>query len=95
MIEPQGYLNFMYLVKNSFAVITDSGGLSEETTVLGIPCFTMRNNTERPETITIGTNNLVGTSVENLEKIYSEFLKTSAKKVEFLSYGTEKHLKEL
>ncbi len=80
MIEPQGYLNFMYLVKNSFAVITDSGGLSEETTVLGIPCFTMRNNTERPETINIGTNNLVGTSVENLEKIYSEFLKTSAKK---------------
>lgn len=80
MIEPQGYLNFMYLVKNSFAVITDSGGLSEETTVLGIPCFTMRNNTERPETITIGTNNLVGTSVKNLERIYSEFLNTEPKK---------------
>jgi len=73
-VEPQGYLNFMYLIKNSFAVITDSGGISEETTVLGIPCFTMRNTTERPETETIGTNTLVGTSIENLEKIYGEFL---------------------
>lgn len=73
-VEPQGYLNFMYLIKNSFAVITDSGGISEETTVLGIPCFTMRNNTERPETETIGTNTLVGTSIENLEKIFGEFL---------------------
>jgi len=73
-VEPQGYLNFMYLIQNSFAVITDSGGISEETTVLGIPCFTMRNNTERPETQTIGTNTLVGTSIENLEKIFGEFL---------------------
>jgi len=73
-VEPQGYLNFMYLIKNSFAVITDSGGISEETTVLGIPCFTMRNNTERPETQSIGTNTLVGTSIENLEKLYSTFL---------------------
>ncbi|MDI1317586.1 UDP-N-acetylglucosamine 2-epimerase (non-hydrolyzing) [Flavobacterium sp.] len=73
-VDPQGYLNFMYLIKNSFAVITDSGGISEETTVLGIPCFTMRNNTERPETQTIGTNTLVGTSIENLEKIFGAFL---------------------
>ena len=73
-VEPQGYLNFMYLIKNSFAVITDSGGISEETTVLGIPCFTMRNTSERPETISIGTNTLVGTSIENLKKEYEEFL---------------------
>ncbi len=79
-VEPQGYLNFMYLIKNSFAVITDSGGISEETTVLGIPCFTMRNNTERPETQTIGTNTLVGTSIENLEKIFGEFLVNGQKK---------------
>ncbi len=78
-VEPQSYLKFMYLIKNSFAVITDSGGISEETTVLGIPCFTMRNNTERPETINIGTNNLVGTSIENLEKIYSNFLVSDKK----------------
>jgi len=73
--EPQGYLAFMYLIKNSFAVITDSGGISEETTVLGIPCFTMRENTERPETQTIGTNTLVGISLEKLEKEFNLFLK--------------------
>ncbi len=72
--EPQGYLSFMYLIKNSFAVITDSGGISEETTVLKIPCFTMRENTERPETQDIGTNTLVGITVENLEKHFSNFL---------------------
>lgn len=74
LVEPQGYLNFMFLIKNCFAVITDSGGISEETTVLGIPCFTLRNNTERPETQTIGTNTLVGTSVINLERVFTDFL---------------------
>lgn len=80
LVEPQGYLNFMFLIQNSFAVITDSGGISEETTVLNIPCFTMRNNTERPETQTIGTNTLVGTSIENLEKVYAQFLQNGPRK---------------
>ena len=66
----------MYLIKNSFAVITDSGGISEETTVLGIPCFTMRTTTERPETIEIGTNTLVGITIENLEKVYKKYKDT-------------------
>ena len=79
-VEPQGYLNFMYLIKNSFAVITDSGGISEETTVLGIPCFTMRTTTERPETIEIGTNKLVGNSIENLKISFEDFLKNGIKK---------------
>jgi UDP-N-acetylglucosamine 2-epimerase (non-hydrolysing) len=78
-VEPQGYLNFMYLIKNSFAVITDSGGISEETTVLGIPCFTLRTTTERPETIEIGTNHLIGTSIETLEKVFSDFLQNGSK----------------
>ncbi|WP_321540567.1 non-hydrolyzing UDP-N-acetylglucosamine 2-epimerase [Flavobacterium piscinae] len=78
-VEPQGYLHFMFLIKNSFAVITDSGGISEETTVLKIPCFTMRNNTERPETQSIGTNTLVGTSIENLRKVYRNFIQTGKK----------------
>jgi UDP-N-acetylglucosamine 2-epimerase (non-hydrolysing) len=78
-VEPQGYLNFMYLIKNSFAVITDSGGISEETTVLGIPCFTMRTTTERPETIEIGTNNLVGISIENLENAYKKLKDTDSR----------------
>ncbi len=67
-VPPLSYLEFNYLVSNSFAVITDSGGITEETTVMGIPCLTLRNNTERPETVTIGTNVLVGTSTDNLIK---------------------------
>ena len=53
--------------QNSFAVITDSGGITEETTVMGVPCLTLRDNTERPETITIGTNELIGTNPENIK----------------------------
>lgn len=62
LVEPQPYLEFNYLVKNAKAVITDSGGVTEETTVLGVPCMTLRENTERPETVTIGTNELLGTN---------------------------------
>ncbi|HCY58383.1 MAG TPA: UDP-N-acetylglucosamine 2-epimerase (non-hydrolyzing) [Opitutae bacterium] len=65
-IEPQPYLEFNYLVQNAKAVITDSGGITEETTVMGIPCMTLRDSTERPETISMGTNELVGTEPENL-----------------------------
>ena len=59
--EPLSYLEFNYLVERAKAVLTDSGGITEETTVMGVPCFTLRNNTERPETIEIGTNELIGT----------------------------------
>lgn len=65
-IEPLGYLEFNYLVKNAEAVITDSGGITEETTVMGIPCLTLRDNTERPETIDLGTNELIGTNPANV-----------------------------
>lgn len=58
--EPLSYLEFIYLLKEAKAVITDSGGVQEETTVLGIPCITLRNNTERPETVSVGTNEMVG-----------------------------------
>ncbi len=61
-IEPLSYLEFNYLVENSLAVITDSGGITEETTVMGVPCITLRDNTERPETVTVGTNELIGTN---------------------------------
>ena len=61
LVEPLGYLEFNYLVKNAKAVITDSGGITEEATVMGIPCMTLRDSTERPETCTIGTNELLGT----------------------------------
>ena len=64
--DPLPYLEFNYLVKNSKAVITDSGGVTEETTVLRIPCMTLRSNTERPETVTIGTNELLGVNPKAL-----------------------------
>lgn len=67
IIPPQGYLEFNYLVKHCKAVITDSGGITEETTVMGVPCMTLRDNTERPETITIGTNMLIGTKPEAIK----------------------------
>jgi UDP-N-acetylglucosamine 2-epimerase (non-hydrolysing) len=60
-IDPLGYLEFNYLVENARAVITDSGGITEETTVMGVPCMTLRDNTERPETVKIGSNELIGT----------------------------------
>lgn len=75
LIEPLGYLEFNYLVEKAFAVITDSGGITEETTVMGIPCMTLRDNTERPETITLGTNELLGTNPKAIkpamEKLFS------------------------
>jgi UDP-N-acetylglucosamine 2-epimerase (non-hydrolysing) len=66
IIEPQGYFEFNFLVKNSIGVITDSGGVTEETTVMGIPCITLRENTERPETVSLGTNELVGSDKEKI-----------------------------
>ncbi len=60
LVDPQPYLEFNFLVRHAKAVITDSGGITEETTVMGVPCMTLRNSTERPETVTIGTNELLG-----------------------------------
>jgi UDP-N-acetylglucosamine 2-epimerase (non-hydrolysing) len=62
LVEPQPYLEFIHLVQHARAVITDSGGITEEATVLGVPCMTLRDSTERPETVTIGTNVLLGTN---------------------------------
>lgn len=62
LTEPLGYLEFNYLVEKSGAVITDSGGITEETTVMSVPCMTLRDSTERPETVTMGTNELLGTN---------------------------------
>jgi UDP-N-acetylglucosamine 2-epimerase (non-hydrolysing) len=80
IVEPLSYLRFMYLVENSFAVITDSGGITEETTVLGIPCMTLRDNTERPETVDIGTNELIGTDPTAIQTHYDKLLNGNWKK---------------
>jgi len=66
LLEPLGYLDFVHLMSHARVVLTDSGGVQEETTVLGVPCLTLRANTERPVTITEGTNTLVGTDPERI-----------------------------
>ena len=71
LIPPVGYLDFLALEASARAVITDSGGVQEETTYLGVPCFTMRANTERPVTISHGTNRLIGTEPGAMEEIPS------------------------
>ena len=75
LVDPQSYLEFNYLVRNAKAVITDSGGITEETTVMDVPCITLRDSTERPETVTIGTNELIGTDPKalkpTLDKLFS------------------------
>ncbi|MGB5665571.1 MAG: UDP-N-acetylglucosamine 2-epimerase (non-hydrolyzing) [Maribacter sp.] len=80
MIEPLSYLEFNYLVERAKVVMTDSGGITEETTVMGVPCMTLRDNTERPETITEGTNELLGTNPDAIqpamEKLFSGNWKT-------------------
>jgi UDP-N-acetylglucosamine 2-epimerase (non-hydrolysing) len=60
LLEPLGYLDFLSLVGGAAGVLTDSGGIQEETTYLGVPCFTLRDNTERPVTVSMGTNTLLG-----------------------------------
>ena len=72
VIEPLGYLDFLQLMSESKLVITDSGGIQEESTILGIPCLTVRENTERPITITKGTNILVGADADRILSGYRE-----------------------
>lgn len=70
LVSPQGYMSFIYLIKYAKAVLTDSGGITEEASYLNVPCITFRDNTERPETITLGTNILVGNDNEKLEEAF-------------------------
>jgi len=79
-VEPQPYLQFGYLAKNAKAVITDSGGVTEEATVNGVPCITLRDSTERPETVTIGTNELIGTDVKNIKPAFNRIFDGQWKK---------------
>ncbi len=80
IIEPQGYLEFIYLVKNAKGIITDSGGITEEATVLHIPCLTLRTSTERPETIELGTNELIGDDLLKLKECVKEIMDEKWKK---------------
>jgi UDP-N-acetylglucosamine 2-epimerase (non-hydrolysing) len=68
MLEPLGYLDFLRLMADARLVLTDSGGIQEETTVLRVPCLTLRENTERPVTVSQGTNRLVGSDPEAVRR---------------------------
>ena len=82
LMEPLGYLDFLNLILHSKIVLTDSGGIQEETTFLGIPCLTLRNTTERPITITIGTNQLVKLHTEDIvNKVEDILLNTNTKSI--------------
>jgi UDP-N-acetylglucosamine 2-epimerase (non-hydrolysing) len=72
LLEPVGYLDFLCLMSNAALVLTDSGGIQEETTILGVPCMTLRENTERPVTITEGTNRLVHITADNILMHYRQ-----------------------
>jgi UDP-N-acetylglucosamine 2-epimerase (non-hydrolysing) len=77
LIDPLGYYDMLNLMRSAYYVITDSGGIQEETTYLGIPCFTIRENTERPVTIDLGTNILIG---HNRKLLFDEVSKITSGK---------------
>ena len=80
IIDPLGYLDFLNLIQHAKVVLTDSGGIQEETTFLGVPCLTLRENTERPVTVTLGTNKLIGFNYLMLEREVEAILAGSIKK---------------
>ncbi len=76
---PLGYLDFLALTSQAKVIVTDSGGLQEESTVLGVPCLTMRPNTERPTTVTMGTSTLIGNDFEMLRREFQKVLGGTSK----------------
>ena len=80
IVNPLSYLEFNYLVEKSKAIITDSGGITEEASVMNVPCLTLRDNTERPETITFGTNRLVGYDPKKIEESFKSLFQGKWKK---------------
>lgn len=79
-VDPLSYLEFNYMVERAKLVVTDSGGITEETTVMGVPCITLRDNTERPETITVGTNELIGTDPKAIQPAFEKLFSGNWKK---------------
>jgi UDP-N-acetylglucosamine 2-epimerase (non-hydrolysing) len=79
LLEPVGYVEFMSLVSGSAGVLTDSGGIQEETTYLGLPCFTLRPNTERPITVSMGTNVVLGLALERIAEVPAMIAAASGK----------------
>lgn len=86
IIQPLGYLDFLKLISHSTVVLTDSGGIQEETTILGVPCLTLRTNTERPVTVKQGTNQIVGTDEKKILIALAKILTSKPKKLSPLKY---------
>jgi UDP-N-acetylglucosamine 2-epimerase (non-hydrolysing) len=80
MLPPLGYLEMLGLMSSAKLVLTDSGGIQEETTALGVPCITLRENTERPVTVSDGTNTVVGTEPERIREAFADILETGGKR---------------
>ena len=80
LVDPLGYFEFLWLLNAAKLVVTDSGGIQEETTFLGKPCVTVRENTERPITLTVGTNLLIGKDFHNLKSVVCDILQSGGKK---------------
>ncbi len=80
LTEPAGYLDFLALIKNAGLIVTDSGGIQEESTYLGIQCITVRENTERPITVKLGTNQLIGTDLQKVKEAALEIISGKKKK---------------
>jgi UDP-N-acetylglucosamine 2-epimerase (non-hydrolysing) len=95
VVKPVSYLKSIALEMNSKFVLTDSGGIQEETTYLKIPCFTLRENTERPVTLSEGTNMLVEPEIENVEKILKCSEKVEGKKIKYWDGKTSERIKKI
>ncbi|NOY70124.1 MAG: UDP-N-acetyl glucosamine 2-epimerase, partial [Deltaproteobacteria bacterium] len=80
LIEPVNYLKMLALIKNAKLVLTDSGGLQEESCILGTPCLTLRENTERPETVDVGANRIAGTDPERIISAFADIMRSGVHK---------------
>jgi len=82
MIDPVGYMDFLKLTASARIVLTDSGGIQEETTILKVPCLTLRESTERPITAELGSNRIVGTNPKNIIAAFNEAMSSQARQPE-------------
>ena len=95
MIDPLGYLEFLHLLSCARLVLTDSGGIQKETTALGVPCLTLRENTERPVTVTEGTNRIVGQDPNRILRAVELILSGRIKRAKFQNSGMDTRRIEL
>jgi UDP-N-acetylglucosamine 2-epimerase (non-hydrolysing) len=94
-IPPQGYFDFMCLQQNAYTILTDSGGIQEESSYFNVPCLTLRTSTERPVTITNGTNKLIGVNHSNLKKEYQSINRNKISDLKLWDGGTSQRIVQI